>query len=48
MSTQPIDLTPYFRQLETLDPIRRSGEVVELNGMVVTSRGPGAAIGDFF
>jgi FliI/YscN family ATPase len=47
MSTQPIDLTPYFRQLESLDPVRRSGEVVELNGMVVTSRGPGAAIGDF-
>jgi FliI/YscN family ATPase len=47
MSTQPIDLSPYFRQLESLDPLRSSGEVVELAGMVVTSRGPGAAIGDF-
>jgi len=47
MSTQPIDLAPYFRHLESLDPMCRSGEVVELTGMVVTSRGPGAAIGDF-
>jgi FliI/YscN family ATPase len=47
MSTQAIDLAPYFRRLEGIDPMRRSGEVVELAGMVVTSRGPAAAIGDF-
>jgi flagellum-specific ATP synthase len=47
MSTPPIDLAPYFRQLESIEPMRSSGEVVELTGMVVTSRGPGAAIGDF-
>jgi flagellum-specific ATP synthase len=47
MSTQPIDLAPYFQQLESLEPMCSLGEVVELTGMVVTSRGPAAAIGDF-
>jgi flagellum-specific ATP synthase len=47
MSVPPIDLAPYFQQLESLDPMVRTGEVVELNGMVVVSRGPAAAIGDF-
>jgi FliI/YscN family ATPase len=47
MSTAPIDLSPYIRQLDSLEPMRSSGEVVDLAGMVVTSRGPGAAIGDF-
>jgi flagellum-specific ATP synthase len=47
MSIPPIDLAPYFQQLESLDPMLRTGEVVELTGMVVVSRGPAAAIGDF-
>lgn len=47
MSTQPLDLAPYFRILESLEPMRRLGEVVELTGLVVASRGPAAAIGDF-
>ena len=47
MNVDPIDLAIYMRQLESLDPMLRSGEVVELTGMVVVSRGPGAAIGDF-
>src|SRR5689334_23173974 len=47
MSIPPINLAPYFRQLESLDPILRSGEVVEMTGMLVVSRGPGVAIGDF-
>jgi len=42
-----IDLSPYIRHLESLNPIRSLGEVVELTGMVVTSRGPAAAVGDF-
>jgi FliI/YscN family ATPase len=45
--TDAIDLTPYVRRLESLDTMRSLGEVVELTGMVVTSRGPSAAIGDF-
>ena len=32
MSILPIDLAPYFRQLESLDPMLRTGEVVELTG----------------
>src|SRR5689334_2252058 len=47
MSIPPIDLAPYVKQLESIDPVLRTGEVVELTGMVVVSRGPGAAIGDF-
>jgi FliI/YscN family ATPase len=45
--TPPIDLSPYLRQLESIDCMRSLGEVVELTGTVVTSRGPAAAIGDF-
>jgi flagellum-specific ATP synthase len=43
----PIDLAPYLHHLPTIDTMRRSGEVVELTGMLVASRGPAAAIGDF-
>jgi len=43
----PIDLAPYLQHLKTIDTMRRSGEVVELTGMLVVSRGPAAAIGDF-
>ena len=43
----PIDLAPYLQHVETIDTMRRSGEVVELTGMLVVSRGPSAAIGDF-
>ena len=42
-----IDLTPYLADLQSLDPMRWSGEVVELTGLLVVSRGPNAAIGDF-
>jgi FliI/YscN family ATPase len=44
---EPIDLSPYFRQLESIEPMRSMGEVAELTGLVVTSRGPAAAVGDF-
>jgi FliI/YscN family ATPase len=44
---ETIDLNPYFKQLDALDPMCRTGEVVELTGLLVVSRGPGAAVGDF-
>jgi FliI/YscN family ATPase len=44
---EQIDLTPYIKQLQGLQTMRSSGEVVELTGLLVVSRGPGAAIGDF-
>jgi FliI/YscN family ATPase len=42
-----LDLSPYLADLEGLDPMRWTGQVVELVGLLVESRGPLAAIGDF-
>ncbi|HUK54153.1 MAG TPA: FliI/YscN family ATPase [Candidatus Binatia bacterium] len=44
---KPLDLGPYFTRLGALDPLRRSGVVVGLTGLLVESEGPAAAIGDF-
>ena len=42
-----LDLRPWAAAVERVDPIRASGEVVELVGLLVESRGPAASIGDF-
>ncbi len=42
-----LDLRPWAAAVERADPIRASGEVVELVGLLVESRGPAASIGDF-
>lgn len=42
-----IDFTQYFQVVDQVDPVRLEGEVVELVGLVIESRGPVAAIGDF-
>src|SRR5438067_1207567 len=42
-----IDLSGYTAILNRIEPIRMEGEVVELVGLIVESRGPAAAIGDF-
>ena len=42
-----IDLTPYFEKLRRVNPTLWTGEVTELIGLLVESRGPAAAIGDF-
>jgi len=42
-----IDLTPYFETLARVNPTLWTGEVTELIGLLVESRGPAAAIGDF-
>jgi FliI/YscN family ATPase len=42
-----INLEPYLARLEQLDPFVWSGEVIELVGLLIESRGPAAAIGDF-
>jgi FliI/YscN family ATPase len=47
MSQEPIDLAHYLPHLDAIEPFRRTGEIVELVGLLVVSRGPGAAIGDF-
>jgi FliI/YscN family ATPase len=42
-----LDLRPWAAAVERADPIRASGEVVELVGLLVESRGPAASVGDF-
>src|ERR1700733_382136 len=42
-----IDLSRYTAALDRIQPVRMEGEVVELVGLIVESRGPGAAMGDF-
>ncbi|HEU5022879.1 MAG TPA: FliI/YscN family ATPase [Bryobacteraceae bacterium] len=42
-----LDLRPWAEAVDRADPIRASGEVVELVGLLVESRGPAASMGDF-
>jgi flagellum-specific ATP synthase len=42
-----IDLSRYTAVLNRIQPVRLEGEVVELVGLIVESRGPAAAMGDF-
>ncbi|HEU5022175.1 MAG TPA: FliI/YscN family ATPase [Bryobacteraceae bacterium] len=42
-----LDLRPWAAAVERMDSIRASGEVVELVGLLVESRGPAASVGDF-
>ena len=47
MTRDAIDLNPYLKRVCSLNPMERSGVVVELVGLLVASRGPAAGIGDF-
>ena len=47
MSVERVDLQPYLARLDAIDPLRRLGVVVGLVGLLIESRGPAAAIGDF-
>src|SRR4051812_4109308 len=42
-----IDLSRYTNRLNRLQSVRLEGEIVELVGLIVESRGPAAAMGDF-
>ena len=42
-----IDLSRFTSLLSRIEPVRMEGEVVELVGLIVESRGPTVAIGDF-
>jgi flagellum-specific ATP synthase len=46
-SPQAIDLNPYIRQVRDTELLPWTGEVAELIGTLVASRGPAAAVGDF-
>ena len=45
--TSCISLDPYCGSLDTFDPLCWTGEVTDVVGLLVESRGPAAAIGDF-
>jgi FliI/YscN family ATPase len=42
-----LDLNPYFTQVENSPLLPFTGEIVELVGMLLASRGPAVAVGDF-
>jgi FliI/YscN family ATPase len=45
--TEPLSFAPYFAELDRLSPMRWTGKVTQLVGLLVESRGPNAAVGDF-
>ena len=45
--TERLSLSPYFEDLERIQPFRWTGEVTDVVGLLIESRGPSAAIGDF-
>jgi FliI/YscN family ATPase len=45
--TDSLDLTQWIRNVENSDPLRWTGEVTQIVGLVVESRGPVAGVGDF-
>ncbi len=42
-----LDIQPYLADIASMDTMQSVGEVVELIGLLIESRGPAAAIGDF-
>ena len=46
-AVDPLALGPYFEGLERISPFQWTGHVTEAAGLLVESRGPAAAIGDF-
>ena len=45
--SETISLAPYFAELDRISPLRWTGEVTEVAGLLIESRGPNVAIGDF-
>ena len=42
-----IDLAPYISDLDRVNPLRWTGQVTQVVGLLIESRGPSVAIGDF-
>lgn len=42
-----LDLNRYVDLVNQIDPLRSTGEVIEMRGLLIESTGPAAAIGDF-
>src|SRR5215467_1872889 len=47
MMNQGISLAPYLTEVDRIQPYRWTGQVTDVVGLLVESRGPGVAIGDF-
>src|SRR5437660_359136 len=47
MMSNRISLTPYISEVDRIPPFRWTGQVTEVVGLLIESRGPSAAIGDF-
>ncbi|MCC6860089.1 MAG: FliI/YscN family ATPase [Bryobacterales bacterium] len=47
MSDDRIELSPYLSGLRRIDPVRMTGTVTELAGLLIESAGPPAGMGDF-
>src|SRR5436305_699549 len=47
MESERISLAPYAAELERISPLRWGGQVAQVVGLLIESRGPSAAIGDF-
>lgn len=45
--TAPLDLARYHRWLQDAQPAQWTGAVTETTGLIIESRGPAAAVGDF-
>ena len=45
--TDSLSLAPYLADLERIQPFRWTGQVTEVVGLLIESRGPQVAIGDF-
>jgi FliI/YscN family ATPase len=46
-ATDQIDLSPYEREVHACEPIRWSGTITDITGLVIESQGPAAAVGTF-
>lgn len=42
-----VNFAPYFQALDRIDPFVSAGEVTEMVGLLIESRGPAVALGDF-
>jgi flagellum-specific ATP synthase len=47
MTTDQISFEPYLQYLDTADPLLWRGEVTEMVGLLIESRGPAVAVGNF-
>jgi flagellum-specific ATP synthase len=45
--TESLSFSPYFAELDRVSPFRWTGQVTEVVGLLIESRGPHVAIGDF-